>query len=461
MKRLFRLGIQGQLITVLVLSFAALLAILAIFEVLEYDDVVEWAKSDHTSARFARILPVLPRIKAGQLAGYVDSISGCHEGYTLGPLPHSFVRQDDSSDAIAAHVASVLSQPLSNVRAGFALLDQEDFSYSECPNGEMQFPLAGIVISLRVQDRQWLNAEIHPHEWHFTPTMTDWLLRSAIAFAVVGLVALVFVRRIAKPLGALTEAARSFGDELTVEEVNASGPSDVQRAIQTFNAMQFQVAGQVERRLTTIAAISHDVRSPLTALRLKVELIEDAAVRDELLASVSTMERITKSALEYLKGESRSEEKRLLDLGSLVESECQEFIETGSSVKFTCPETAHLNGRPDALSRAVRNLIENAIKYAGSADVSVSTRGKEIMIVVSDEGPGIPEAQQPIAREPFQRLSSARDAETGGFGLGLAIVQAVVDGHDGSLAFSENYPCGLRVEMSLPRPTAVPGATQV
>ena len=450
LQRFIPTSVEKQLMAVLALSFSALLALLAILEVLEYDDVVEWARSDYSTARLTRIAPLLPRLREGELDGYIKGVSRCHEGYTLTAQPHPINRQSKATQEIEARIADTLSFQRTNIRAGFVTLTENDFSYDECQAGEIDFPIEGIVISVRTADNQWLNAEVHPHEWHFTPTITGWLVRSGTAFFLVGMIALIFVRRIGKPLNALANAARTFGKGLRVEEVDEAGPPDVKRAIQSFNAMQLQVADAVKKRTTTLAAISHDVRSPLTALRLKAELVDHEPIRSDLLASVSKMERITKSALEYLRGESLSEEKKRIDLGSLVESECHDFIESGAQVTFSSKEVILVNCRPDAMSRAVRNLIENAVKYAGHADVSVHQEKSRAFIFVRDRGPGIPDDARALALEPFERLSIARESENGGFGLGLAIVKAIVEGHDGTLELTTNMPHGLAVTISLP-----------
>ena len=222
----------------------------------------------------------------------------------------------------------------------------------------------GIVISVQLQSGRWLNAEVHPHEWHFRQKL-DWLLKVSAAFVFVGAVALFFIRRIGRPLNQLTAAARSFADGMQATEVAEDGPIDLRRAIRSFNAMQRQVAGEMARRTSTLAAISHDVRTPLTALRVKAEMVDDPDVRASLIASIERMERITASALEYLKGESRGEPLRAVDLSALLESECAEFEELGHDVSFVGEHGVQRTCRPEALARAVRNLIDNAIKYGG------------------------------------------------------------------------------------------------
>jgi len=450
LKRLTPQNIAGQMMAVLFVSFALLLAVLTVLEFLEYDNVVDTAEGEFTTKRLGRILPILESIRDDETAVYLARVSHCHDGYTLSDAPDDTLRRTEKTDEIATTIGEELSVDSEFVRVAFATFEQADFSFSECSAGEMKFPIEGMVVSFRLASGQWVNAEIHPHEWHFTPSMTDWLIRSGAAFLLIGGVALIFVRRLSKPFKNLTDAAKTFASGLQMVELEETGPPDIKRAINSFNMMQRQVINEMKRRTNTLAAISHDIRSPLTALRVKTELIDDEDVRADHLASIEKMERITASALAFLKGEARNEPKRQVDLGILVESECADFRELGAAVSFDCNKTIHYTCRPDALARAIRNLIENAIKYAGHADVSVSDEGDHIAIAITDTGPGIPTDKMADVLEPFERMSEARDSNTGGFGLGLTIAKAIIEGHDGVFKLKPNAPAGLIVLIKLP-----------
>jgi len=435
---------------VLALSFSLLLAVLAMLELLQNKTVNEWARSDFTVSRLARLKPVIENIRDEEIAQFVETISRCHEGYSLSRGPYSGGDRSEQTQIIETEIGQALSLSPDSIQVRTAQFSKDDFSYRDCAPSEMTFPLNGMVISLRMRPDQWLNAEIHPHEWHITSTMTGWLIRSSAAFILVGAVAFLFVRRLSKPINNLTNAAKAFGTGLAVAEIEETGPPDIKRAIRSFNSMQREVANEVKRRSNTLAAISHDVRSPLTALRVKAEFVDDEEVRADLIKSVDKMERITASALEFLKGESRTEPKRQVDLGALVESECADFKELGAAVSFSCPENVLYSCRPDALARAVRNLIENAVKYAGAADVVLRKADDQIEIVVSDCGPGIPSHKMALVLEPFERLSAARESDEGGFGFGLAIAKAVTGGHDGVFELASNVPRGLVAIIRLP-----------
>lgn len=181
--------------------------------------------------------------------------------------------------------------------------------------------------------------------------------------------------------------------------------------------MQREVRDEVKRRTQMLASVGHDIRTPLTALRVKAELIENDEVREEIVASIEKMERITASALDYVRGESRSEAIQNVDLRALIESECSEFVELGKEVRFRSEDNLHYYCRPIALARAVRNLIDNAIKYGGSADVELINGDQYIQIIVVGDGPGIPDDKLTHVFDPFTRLSAARESEQGGLVL--------------------------------------------
>lgn len=440
---------EGQMMAILAGALLVLFATVTALELVEHETPIETAAGGRTLERLKGLVPVLQRVGTDDVGRVVALVSSCHAGYSVTDSPFRTTASTAETRRLESSLARELSVQPQGVKAGHAHLTRDDFSYRKCGPWEIDLPLEGIVISLQLQSGRWLNAEVHPHEWHFAQKL-DWMLKVAAAFVFVGAVALFFMRRLSRPLNQLTAAARSFAEGMQATEVAEDGPVDLRRAIRSFNAMQRQVADEMARRTGTLAAISHDVRTPLTALRVKAEMVGDAAVRDDLITSIDRMERITASALEYLKGESRGEPMRPVDLSALLESECTEFEELGHDVAFAGEHGVHFTCRPDALARAVRNLVDNAVKYAGGARVALRPSAGFVDVVVSDDGPGIPEDRLQLAMEPFERLSKARADDHGGFGLGLAIVRAIAEGHEGQLMLAKNEPSGLVATIRLP-----------
>ena len=180
-------------------------------------------------------------------------------------------------------------------------------------------------------------------------------------------------------------------------------------------------------------------------------MVDDDETRRDLVASIDKIDKVIASGLEYLQGESRTEPLREVDLSTLLASECSDFDESGQNARFVGEKGVRFNCRPDALARAVRNLIENANKYGDGAVVDLRSGEQYVDITVLDTGPGIPADKIDEALEPFRRLSMARESQQGGFGLGLAIVDAVTKGHDGQLLLEANNPSGLAATIRLPR----------
>jgi len=455
LSRLAPNSIEGQMVAVLAISIVLMLSILVIFDIADRKSPLEWTESTVTLNRLSKMQTVLENVSAERRSEVLRSLSGCHDGYTLTTQQYDPLIIDADTSRVRDGIAQRLAIDRNNVSVGHAALTREDFSYHDCDESEIELPMTAIVVSIQLQSGEWFNTEVHPHEWHLQDLLTR-IARYTLALILAGVFSLFLFRRLSKPLNQLTDAARQFADGLKVSPVDVSGPPDLKRAIQSFNAMQQRVADDVRKRTDTLAAISHDLRTPLTALRIRGELVEDEETRGDLVASIDKMDKVIASALEYLRGESRSEPFRDIDLSALLASECTDFEEAGQSARFTGESGVQCSCRPDALARAVRNLIENANKYGDGASVGLHAGHDYIDISVSDTGPGIPEDKVDEALEPFRRLSMARESQQGGFGLGLAIVDAIAKGHDGVLILAANDPSGLVATIRLPNPTDRP-----
>jgi len=452
LSRLVPKSIEGQMVAVLAISILLLLSALTTLDFVERKSTIEWAESNTTLNRLERMRAVLENVEASGRDGVLRVLSGCHDGYTLSARKFGPLNGNARTNAIRESFAQQLGVASEDIAVGYADLTRDDFSYANCAASEIDLPMTAIVISVRLQSGGWFNAEVHPHEWHLQDFIAQ-IIRYSSALILVGAFALFLIRKLSRPLKQLTLAADEFADGLKVSPVDESGPPDLRRAIKSFNTMQQQVADDVKKRTDTLAAISHDLRTPLTALRIRGELVDDDEARRDLVASIDKIDKVIASGLEYLRGESRSEPLREVDLSTLLASECSDFDESGQKARFVGEKGVRFNCRPDALARAVRNLIENANKYGDGAVVELRSGVQYVDITVSDTGPGIPADKIDEALEPFRRLSMARESQQGGFGLGLAIVDAVTKGHDGQLLLEANNPSGLAATIRLPRTT--------
>ena len=233
------------------------------------------------------------------------------------------------------------------------------------------------------------------------------------------------MRRVTAPLGSLAAAAERLGNDVNAPPLPESGTIETQAAARAFNGMQTRLRNLIENRTRLLAAISHDLRTPLTLLRLRTETVENKEERDKMLATIAEMDILVGTTLQFARDDSASEPRKQVDLTAVVQSVVDEMTDAGLPVRMQPAAPILYRCQPAALKRAVRNLLDNAVKYgkAGSAEIRVAARAVEIDI--DDDGPGIPEAELVRVLEPFYRLEELRNRETGGVGLGLAITNSI------------------------------------
>lgn len=200
-----------------------------------------------------------------------------------------------------------------------------------------------------------------------------------------------------------------------------------------------------------LAAISHDMRTPLTTLRLRAEFISDAETQEKMLATIDEMNAMVEATLTFAREEAAQEDTRTIDLAALIESICADLADLGHDAEFAPSDRAPYACRPVGLKRAIRNLVENAVRYGTRAAIRLERDAHTYIIIVEDEGPGIPEEKLNQVFEPFVRLDESRSKEGGGIGLGLSIVRSIVQSHGGEVALTNRAAGGLRATISLPR----------
>ena len=307
---------------------------------------------------------------------------------------------------------------------------------------------SGMGLAVELSDGTWLNTA------YAKPVPNSiWSLQSlsslAITAVVLSLIGVIVARKIASPMRRLAVAAEALGRGESVEPLPEAGPDDIRQTTEAFNRMQCRLHRFVTDRTRMLAAIGHDLRTPLTSLRLRAEFVTDPEVQQKMLATIDEIQTMTESALAFAKEEGTVENTRAMNISALVESICDDMEELGQDVKFLESEKIVYRCRPDALRRAFRNLIENAVRYGSRARVSVGKRTEGIDVIIEDDGPGIPEGAFEDVFAPFFRLEQSRNRETGGVGLGLSIARAIVHHHGGEIALF-NTGSGLRVMVTLP-----------
>ncbi|MFT3991636.1 MAG: ATP-binding protein [Luteolibacter sp.] len=307
----------------------------------------------------------------------------------------------------------------------------------------------GFGFAVQLSDGTWLNTVAAKPDYLVSATFTPGYY-IALGFTVlVFLFAAFYVsRRISRPLRHLSSAAEKLGRGEEVDLLPETGPDDIRCTVAAFNRMQIRIHRFVEDRTRMLAAIGHDLRTPLTSLRLRSEFVSDPEIREKLLSTIDEMQAMTESALAFARSEAAAEQTRRVDLTALLESLCDDLVELGWNVVFTEGKRVTCNCRPDALRRAVSNVIENAVRYGDQARVSLQSSSEGVDIWIEDDGSGIPEALREKVFSPFVRLEASRNRNTGGVGLGLSIARSILRSHGGDITLVDG-PTGFRVQMHL------------
>jgi signal transduction histidine kinase len=303
--------------------------------------------------------------------------------------------------------------------------------------------------SLQLSDGNWLNFAVltaRPEPLWSSRLM---LSNAVMAVAVIAL-SIWAVRRATKPLAAFSKAAERLGADVSAPPVAEDGPSEVNQLARAFNGMQRRLRVFVQDRTQILAAISHDLRTPITRLRLRADFVEDEDQRRKMLADLDQMETMIAATLSFARDDANEEPRKAFDLAVLLQDTCDALADAGARAVYTGAPAVTYRGRPVALKRVFANLVDNAVKYGGAADVTLSGSDGRLTVTIDDDGPGIPEEQMEKVFAPFYRLEGSRSRDTGGVGLGLAAVRSIVRAQGGAVRLANRDGGGLRVTVELP-----------
>jgi signal transduction histidine kinase len=306
-----------------------------------------------------------------------------------------------------------------------------------------------LQVAVPLSDGQWLSfATALPRGG---PAFSRQFLVSMgfMAIIIVAVSAWV-VRRVAAPLASLSAAAERLGNDLNAPQVPEAGTVETRQASRAFNTMQARLRSLIENRTRMLAAISHDLRTPLTLLRLRAESVENTAEREKMLATIAEMDSMVAATLQFARDEATAEPGRRTDATALLASVVDDMADAGIPVAMEPASPIVCKCQPAALKRALTNLLDNAVKYGKRARAAIRSTPQAIEITIDDQGPGIPEDDLARVFQPFYRVEGSRNRETAGIGLGLAITLSVVQAHGGQLTLSNRPEGGLRACIMLP-----------
>jgi signal transduction histidine kinase len=444
--RAFLGSMTGRVFLVLLLGMAASAALTQWLAVAERQRTIEQYRDFHALERAEQLIVTADVVPAASRAIYLKAAS--RGGVRL--------EAAEAAPAVASpptEFSSALAQRLGGNFKLTPLAERPAACAQPRPRervfGPSHWSGACESMNVRMQDGQLLRLSVlppRPPPGHGNSELTT-LLPFLISIAFL---AYLVTRMTMRPLKQLAQAAKNLGNDINHPPLTLAGASEIRQASAAFNAMQARIRQHIFQRTQMLAAITHDLQTPLTRLRLRLEKVADAELQDKLIGDLSAMQGMVREGLELARSMDSAEAMQPLDLDSLLDSVCADALDAGQQVELSGQAGVTVLGRPLALRRALVNLVDNAVKYGQRAELTVERQAGAARVRVRDHGPGI--AQEELAKvfEPFYRIEGSRSRESGGTGLGLTIARNIAEQHGATIALANHPAGGLEVTLVLP-----------
>lgn len=407
--------------------------------------LTESARMEHLLDRVAAVATVMSRIPKSSREETARAMSSgpWHFRLHYGAAAHPAMNSEEKSLAIRMHGFLSISKTGEPIHVQIREVDAR-------PHGRHRRNRPGRLIHLIVPIEPGAQLDTTFFWNHSQHWPAEIFIAGLVAILTASAAAAYIARRVARPLSELASAASEAARGGPAPRVPEEGPDDVRRAAHAFNAMTDQVQRTLESQRQLLSAVGHDLRTPITAMRINIEFVDDAELRDRLERNLEELQELTEAVLSAARG-TGGEKMRKVDLAALIESLCADLEDMNKPVAWASHDAAPFSCRPNEIRRAIRNLIENAVTYGKTASVQLKDTDEAYEIIVEDEGPGIADADRIRVFEPFVRLEASRSTETGGTGLGLTLVKSIAEGHGGEIILENRDGGGLRATLRLPR----------
>ena len=431
---------------VAVVAAAVLISNFAVIAILEVGREGELQVARRAAAvdRIGAMFDFISTIPEEQRGSAVHALSGTFYHFGVTDTPQF---ENPAPSEEERRIGAALVQGELNKRLGTPRVRVED----DIPFVGDGTPAPSIEITQPLPGGGWLWARFYRPP--LPSPAPDILIAAALGTLLSGAGAAWLAGRVSRPLSALAYASDEVARGRTAPRLKVKGPDDIRLAAEAFNAMSDRVTRLLESQRQLLSAVGHDLRTPLAAMRITAEFVEDSDVRERLARNLDELQSLTEAVLSAARA-GPGEEKRRVDLASLIESVCDDLVELGLPIEVNINGSAPCLCRPSEIRRATRNLIENAARYGGGARVSLATEGNSFVVSVNDNGPGIPEDRLEEVFEPFVRLEASRSSATGGAGLGLTLARSIAREHGGDVVLENRRAgkdvVGLRASLRLP-----------
>ncbi|MEC9347973.1 MAG: ATP-binding protein [Pseudomonadota bacterium] len=425
----------------------------------------------HTSRQIVRIVDLLDATPPVERPHLVRALSGPTLGVRLMPGPPPPVRMDDHDSEEHERVMSwarrlfrdlgdkpLVIVPLDDWRGRpFQEMDEprDGDHHARRPRPPLDeqpdlFPSRRkAIVATTLNDGTWAHFLIATDIASF-----QWAFRTVFWLSSFGLLIVLFsflaAHRATRPLRRFAEAADRLGVDVDSPPLEEAGSRELRRTAVAFNRMQQRIKRLLDDRTLMLAALSHDLKTMLTRLRLRAEFIDDQDQQDKAVRDIDDMQQMVDAALGFVRGDQASEAVVRFELATMLQDLADDYRAAGEDVDYAGPERLAVDGRPVALKRAIGNLVENAVRYGGSAGIGLAAGPERIEITVSDSGPGLPEQELERVFQPFYRVETSRSRETGGSGLGLPLARDVFRRLGGDLVLENRREGGLVARAWLP-----------
>lgn len=421
-------GISGQIAALVVASIVAIHLVLTATFLLHRPDPPFDRGHDQLAAA-ARLLGTAPAAERPRL---VADIARAFPQLEIASLPQGAAPPASEPDGFERRG---LQRQLGGGYRVFALA------------GEGNAGRSGIVLP----DGATISANMPPDRGRPPFWGSPWMTALLFAVISVGLLSLWAARALTAPLSSFAGAAESFSLNGGAAPLPERGPEEIRSVARALNRMRERITALIDDRTRMLAAISHDLRTPITRMRLRFEFIEDDVHRSRMLRDLDQMRSMLESVLSFLRNDSRLEAMTLVDIATTLQLVADQFADMGHKVGYRGPAHAMATVRPDDLHRSITNLVENAVRFGAEVTIRLEVSPDAVTIDVEDDGPGISDARKEFMLEPFVHGDDARNMdEAAGFGLGLSIARAIVLAHGGELSLHDRQPNGLIVRIRLP-----------
>ncbi|KJC61091.1 histidine kinase [Bradyrhizobium sp. LTSPM299] len=428
-------GIGAQIAALVVVSIVALHLIFTASFLIHRPDQPQ--PSDRWHTQLAAAAQLLGHAPASERPRLKDDIARAFPQLAIGDLPADAGTLTEP-DAPSLHA-------LRRLGAGYHVFLLPHEAGATSHDGEVR------RVGIRLPDGAMISADLIPDQRMRPFWGGPWMMTVLFAVISVTLLGLWAAWALTAPLSSFVKAAETFSLSGAAAPLPERGPEEIRLLAKALNRMRERITGLIDDRTKMLAAISHDLRTPITRMRLRAEFIEDETHRHRMLRDLDQMRSMLESVLSFLRNDRKLEEMTLVDIASTLHLVTDQFADMGHKVTYKGPQHAMATARPGDLHRSITNLVENAVRFGGQATVHLDVKPDSLTIDVEDDGPGISDAHKTNVLEPFVRGDDARNMdEAEGFGLGLSIANAIVLAHGGTLSLHDRQPHGLVVRIQLP-----------